>query len=266
MSQYYLCRTECAKQPYYIESIGRNVYSLEELCYYFRQYVYLIDESVVNVNVSKWVGEELGLTKLQGRMLRALERENPAEYVMAIFQECGYLEKQELKLFQEQFGEILLEPEEVRRKMKADYLVEFGRYVIAMQEYEKIIEQQKNGKMGMQFYAAVLENMATAYARMFEFEEAAGYLWKSWLVMKSRKVYEKYLRILPLFLSEKQYQQRLEQIKADRSHAMELWEDTRNIMEEGTKRRQKEKQDPAFWEKRIAQMKKEYLQNTADGL
>lgn len=266
MSRYYLCRTECASLPYYIESIGRNVYSLEELCYYFSQYIYLIDESVVNEALSKWIGTQLGLPKLQGKLMRALERENSTEFVLAIFQECGYLDKQELKLFQEQFSEILMEPEEVRRKMKADYLVEFGRYVIALQEYERIASRQKSGKMGMQFYAAVMENMAAAYAKLFEFEEAARCLWASWQIMKSKKVYEKYLRILPLFLTEKQYQQRLEQIKADRSSAMELWEDTRAIMQEGVEKQTEEEKNMAVWENRIRHMKEEYLQNTACGV
>ena len=264
MSEYYLCRTECAKRPFYIESIGRNIYSLEELCYYFSHYVYLIDESVVNMSLCRWIGTELGLLKLQNRLMRALERETYEEYVFSIFQECGYLDRQKFRLFQEQFTEILTEPEEVRRKMKADYLVEFGRYVIALKEYEKIVQQQKNGKMGMQFYAAVLENMAAASARLFEFEEAADCLWNSYQVMKSKKVYEKYLRILPLFLSEKQYQQRLAQIRANRSDAMELWEDTRALIQEGMELAGKEKKESM--EKEIRDRKEEYLRNTASGM
>ena len=239
MSGYYLCRTECAVRPFYIESIGRNIYSLEELCYYFSHYVYLIDESVVNVTLCRWIGTELGLVKLQNRLLRALERETYTEFLSSIFQECGYLDKQEFRLFQEQFTEILTEPEEVRRKMKADYLVEFGRYVIALREYD---------------------------AHLFEFEEAADCLWNSYQVMKSKKVYEKYLRILPLFLSEKQYQQRLTQIRADRSDAMELWEDTRALIQEGMELTEKEKAQKEGAEKEIQSRKDEYLRNTAFGM
>ena len=266
MSSYYLCRTECAEKPFYIESIGRNIYSLEELCYYFSQYIYLIDESVMNLELCKWTGSELGLEKLKNRLMRALERENPEEFVLAVFQECGYLGRQELKLFQEQFAEILMEPEEVRRKMKADYLVEFGRYVIALQEYEKILSGQKRGKMGMQFYAVVQENMAAAYARLFEFEEAARCLWESYQTMKSKKVYEKYLRILPLFLSEKKYQERLEQIRADRKGAMELWEDSQSIIQEGMEDDEKETRSQEQWRQLTDHMKTEYLRNTAGGM
>ena len=150
--------------------------------------------------------------------------------------------------------------------MKADYLVEFGRYVIALQEYEKILSGQKRGKMGMQFYAVVQENMAAAYARLFEFEEAARCLWESYQTMKSKKVYEKYLRILPLFLSEKKYQERLEQIRADRKGAMELWEDSQSIIQEGMEDDEKETRSQDQWRQLTDHMKTEYLRNTAGGM
>ncbi|RGD65611.1 hypothetical protein DXA98_03035 [Lachnospiraceae bacterium OF09-6] len=84
--------------------------------------------------------------------------------------------------------------------------------------------------------------------------------------MKSKKVYEKYLRILPLFLSEKQYQQRLTQIRADRSDAMELWEDTRALIQEGMELTEKEKAQKEGAEKEIQSRKDEYLRNTAFGM
>ena len=138
--------------------------------------------------------------------------------------------------------------------------------MIALQEYEKILSGQKKGRMGMQFYAAVQENMAAAYARLFEFEEAARCLWESYQTMKSKKVYEKYLRILPLFLSEKKYQERLEQIRADRKAAMELWEDSQSMIQEGMEEDEKETRSQEQWKRQTELMKAEYLQNTAGGM
>ena len=48
MSGYILCQTQKAKIPYYIENISTNVYSLEELCYFFYHNLYLVDESILN--------------------------------------------------------------------------------------------------------------------------------------------------------------------------------------------------------------------------
>lgn len=35
MSGYILCQLKRAEIPYYIENISTNIYSIEELCYYF---------------------------------------------------------------------------------------------------------------------------------------------------------------------------------------------------------------------------------------
>ena len=48
MSGYILCQTKKAEIPYYIENISTNVYSLEELCYYFYHNLYLVDETILN--------------------------------------------------------------------------------------------------------------------------------------------------------------------------------------------------------------------------
>ncbi|MEI3491121.1 MAG: hypothetical protein V8Q73_03890 [Blautia sp.] len=59
MSGYILCQTQKAKIPYYIENISTNVYSLEELCYYFYHNLYLVDETILNEHLCRWLQEEL---------------------------------------------------------------------------------------------------------------------------------------------------------------------------------------------------------------
>lgn len=264
MGGYYLCRTRCTRHPFYIESIGRNIYSLEELCYYLSQYVYLIDETILNQKLCAWLGEELGLVRLQKILLRVLERQGTArDFILPLFQECGYLKRPELLLFQEQLAQIEVEPASVRKKMKADYLMEFGLYVNAIEEYERILAERGPGRLGTQFYAEILENEAAAYARLFEFEEAADCLWNSYQTQKSRKVYEKYLRILPLFLPAKKYQQRLEEIRADREQALELWEDTKALMREGQNSSYAQEWKDQTEEERISGLKEEYRRWTA---
>lgn len=241
---YYLCRAQRARHPYYIESIGVNLWSIEELCYYMKENVYLLDETILNEKLCEWIANELGLERLAKIMLRALDTNSSAEeFVLPVFQECGYLTAQELAYFQEQLSQVQIEPQDVRRRMKADYLVNYGMYTRAVREYKKILKKRGPGRLGIQFYAAVYENMATAYAKMFDFSSAADCLWESYQTLKSRKVYEKYLRILPLFLPENKYYERLEEIRADRDIAADMKADTEAILQEG--------QDSAFakeWE------------------
>lgn len=260
MGGYYLCKTERARHPYYIESIGINIYSIEELCYYFRENVYLIDESIINQKLCDWLGEELGLRRLQKILLRALEKgEESTSFVTAIFQECGYLSEPEMKLFKEQLQDIQIEPQDMRRKMKADYLTGYGMYVSAIEEYNKILDNRGPGRLGIHFYASVLESQAGAYARMFRFEEAAQCLWDSYLTLRSKKVYEKYLRLLPLFMSERNYQNRLTEIRADRDEARRMKDDTEAILLEGQQSRFADEWEGRTMAEQIEKLKREYL-------
>lgn len=234
MAEYYLCETPRARRPFYVESIGVNLWSIEELCYYMKENVYLLDETILGEELVGWIWKELGLERLGQTLKHALETDASAsEFVLPIFRECGYLSEPELQYLQEQLAQIQVESQDVRRKMKADYLVNYGMYARAIAEYENILNQRGPGRLGVSFYAAVLENMAAAYARLFCFEEAADCLWESYQALKSRKVYEKYLRILPLFLTEERYRERLSEIRADLDHAAAMKADAAAILREG---------------------------------
>lgn len=260
MGGYYLCQEPRAQHPFYIESIGIHIWSIEELCYYMKENVYLLDETILNEKLCVWLSEELGLKKLGRVLYKVLETEAPAmDFVMPIFQECGYLTRTELLYFKEELQQVQIEPQDVRKKMKADYLVNYGMYVRAIEEYENILFARSPGRIGTQFYAVVLENMATAYAHLFRFEEAAECLWESYSALKSRKVYDKYLRILPLFLPEKRYQERLAEIKADRDHAAAMKADTAAILREARESRFAKEWDALPAKEQLAKLKSEYL-------
>ena len=66
MSGYILCKTPMASVPYYIKNVGTNIYSIEELCYYLYQNLYLVDESLMNVGLCKWIGRELRMKAQYG--------------------------------------------------------------------------------------------------------------------------------------------------------------------------------------------------------
>ncbi len=263
MAHYFLCEARRAGRPYYVESVGVNLWSIEELCYYMKENVCLIDETILCGELVDWIRDEIGLAKLADELGAALEqREAPLGFVMPIFRACAFLPEVEYPILQSQIAQMQVEPQDVRRKRKADHLVGRGLYVRAIEAYEAILYRRGPGKLGVQFYAAVYENMAAAYANLFCFAEAAACLWESYNVFHSRKVYDKYLRLLPLFLSEELYRQRLEEIRADRGHAADMRADMRAIQRDGLEGAFAEEWDSYAPEELLEALKRDYQKCT----
>ena len=202
MSGYHLCQVKKARHPYFIESISTNIFTIEELCFYLEKNIYLLDQTIINEKLLDWIRDELGLVRLYRKLYEQLENgETIGNFILPIFKEIGYLSHDEFRELQEKIRTIEIQPEDLRRKMKADYLVEYRMYNNAIQEYATLLKNRNPGKMGVQFYAAVYANLASAYARLFLFEEAADCLWKSYETVRSNEIYRRYLATISLFLS-----------------------------------------------------------------
>ena len=222
MSGCRLCQVRLAKNPYYIESISTNIYSIEELCFYLQNNIYLIDQTIVNEKLCRWVKNELGLERLYRRLSDQLERGGSiGDFILPIFKEINYLSHNEFRKMQEEISKIEIQPADIRKKVKADYLVEYEMYMNAIQEYYQILKERNPGKLGVQFYASVLNNMAVAYGKMFLFEEAADCLWQAYQILQSKEIYKRYLLLLPLYLKEKEGKKRLKEL----DEKEERWEE-----------------------------------------
>lgn len=261
MGSNYLCTTPRARHPFHIENVGINIYSAEELCYYLSHNVYLIDETVINERLCNWLSEELGMEKTKALMLRSLnQQEGPESFFTPLFQECRYLTTEEVRSLLEKLSALKVESDDERHKMKADYLLRFEMYISAIAEYEKILEKRTNGRLNVQFYAEVMEQTAAAYARLFRFEEAADYLWESYQILHSRKIFEKYLKLLPLFLSEQRYQDRLKELHIQEDDALRFRNETEKILLNGAQAgNDDEAQDG---EEFLEELRQAYIKNT----
>ena len=56
---------------------------------------------------------------------------------------------------------------------RLDYLVKERMYGRAVSEYREILKRKNPGKLGVQFYAAIWNNLGAAYAGMLDFRRAA---------------------------------------------------------------------------------------------
>ena len=68
MGSLVLCHERHATHPYEITRIHCKIFTIEELCYYLCNNLYLIDYTIMNEQLCVWLDEELGMGKLAGQL------------------------------------------------------------------------------------------------------------------------------------------------------------------------------------------------------
>lgn len=171
MGELLLCCREIASVPYYIESISLNVYSLEEICYYLKEYIDLVEVSFMDEELIRWIGEELKQQRL-AEQLSELKAQGGKliEFVNAIASGCNYCTPEELEVMAEKLAVFENKTEIECKKIRADRLLEKKRYQAGILAYQKLLEYP--GVSGA-FAGDIYHNLGTAYAGMFLFEDAA---------------------------------------------------------------------------------------------
>ncbi len=260
---YDLCLLKQAKQPYYIESIRTGIYSLEELCFYFYNNIYLIDESIVNEKLCDWIRDELHLTRLYHVLYEQLEQmDSVSSFVIPIFREAGYLTSREMQEYQEELEKLEIQPDEVKQKLRGDYLVKEGMYARAIWEYRRILKNKNPGKLQDQFYAVIWNNLGTAYAGLFQFEDAADCFYESYKLQNSRETFRKYISTLPLFLSEEDYQDRLKELQTDKDLVSTIQEYNAKLLKKQEYLEESAQVKSRPMDEVIEDLKEEYSRNT----
>lgn len=247
MSGYYLCEVQKAQHPYYIARVNINIYTIEELCFYLRQNIYLVDETIVNEDLCAWIEAELQLKRLAMRLREQLKKsEGVTGFILLIFREINYLTPAELKQTMAEIAGIEVQPDDQRRKLKADHLVKQGVYGNAINEYYKILKSRNTGNLGTKFFASVLDNMAVAYARQFLFEEAADCLWQSYGIVRSGETWRRYLAVLPLYLNREEYRSRLEELVVAPEQVRKIEQRSADIIKAGITAKMQEAEEEYF--------------------
>ena len=227
MSGYILCQIKRASFPYYIENISTNIYSIEELCYYFHHNIYLLDETIINEQLCDWLRDELDLQKLYRKLYKILEEERgTGDFILAVFKEINYLTHEEFKKVNEEL--VLLEKllPAVRTKKKADYLVGNGMYVNAIRIYENALKGVGLDGLGSQYEGEIYHNMGCAYLHLFQMEEGEKCLKKAYEKLHTKYILKHYLTSCRLHMSEQEWKAECEKMNAEPDVCEEIRKET----------------------------------------
>lgn len=158
--------------PFWLHKTKKGIYSMEELCYYLYENVYLLDRDLMTEELIDWIQEQCSMEALAKKLRELLHFGGSlSAFVSVVLEDCYYKSPEEIK----RLGTVLKENENLsvyeRKKNRADYLLKEKKYVLAVKEYGRLLLEI--GGRDKLFESRILHNMACAYGKLFLFEMAA---------------------------------------------------------------------------------------------
>ena len=174
MGSIILCHKKKARNAYEISRIQRRIYTMEELCYYMCNHLYLIDYTIMNQKLCDWLEEELELKELADNLRQTIAQNGSAEqFVVTILAHSSIYTTAELKQIQDILEKLKNQKPIEKQKYKADNLLESGAVNQAILIYQSIVQDEIDESVDKKFYGRVYGCLGTAYGRMFLYQEAA---------------------------------------------------------------------------------------------
>ncbi|MCR5295288.1 MAG: hypothetical protein K6E30_08995 [Lachnospiraceae bacterium] len=173
MAGYRICREKTAIRPFYIECIATSIYTIEELCFFFCEYLPLLDASIMSPALIRWVDAELGANKAAALMEKAYAGGNNfSEFIFPVFDCVGWLDQDEREEYKKRLEHFFSLPAYERLKMKGDALIRLGRYVAASVIYRQLIEEDRRMRYSREFLSGVWHNKGVSEMKMMLYDEA----------------------------------------------------------------------------------------------
>lgn len=206
MGSLILCHKKRAKQPYVITRVHIKIYTIEELCYYICNNLYLIDYTLMNRQLCEWLREELHLWELAEELTRQMEKNCSAEqFVLTILDKSNVYSLGEVNKVQNMLEKLQNQKEVERAKHKADSLLASREYALAVLVYQSIVKNEWDDSVDKSFYGKIYGCLGTAYGRQFLYEEAAAAYREAYHLSEDADMLKAYMYCCYRYMPEAEY-------------------------------------------------------------
>jgi tetratricopeptide (TPR) repeat protein len=211
MGKLILCSGARAKTAYVFRSTGIRVYSMEELCYYLYNHIYLIEEEIYHDALIDWIDQELQLTE-RAEKLRLLKKQKAdvKTIITVILCSTDYYTELEIKGMLKRLDEIIRMPKSKRACMKANYSLNQRKYSEAAAEYEKLLQAEEAKDLSPEDYGDILHNLAVAKLHITGFKEASELFRQAYERNQKEESLKQYLYTLKLSGNDDIYQRTID--------------------------------------------------------
>ena len=132
MGKLILCSSVIAKNPYCFSMTKTKVYSIEEVCYYIRNNIYMMQEEVFDRGFADWIRGELGMEETADKLDRMREdHNNLKDIVVTLCCSCDYYTESEINELIVIMDQTQNVPMRGRQKIKADTYLKSSRKVMS---------------------------------------------------------------------------------------------------------------------------------------
>ena len=206
MGSIILCHKKKAKRPYEISRVNCRIYTIEELCYYLCNHLYLIDYTIMNEQLCDWLEEELDLVELASNLRQCLNQHGSVEqFVVAILAHSSIYTTGELKQIQTVLEKLRNQKPIEKQKYKADNLLKGGAVKQAILIYQSIIHGEPDESVDRKFYGRVYGCLGAAYGRLFLYKEAAKMYEAGFQICEEESMLKAYIYACYRYMSQEEY-------------------------------------------------------------
>lgn len=218
--------------PYFIKEVGIHIYSIEELAYYVKEYIAIIEPSFFSEELSDYIRIQLDFPQLADRMNELQKRHGAiGDFIMLVAKMSGYFNETELLQLQHQVDLRKHAGELACMKEKGDKFHEIHQYVAAIKTYQACLELP-SAKENLEYQSLVYYQLGCVYGRLLQFDKAEQAFLDA-IKKRETKTYLKKLYFLYRLMGEPEKAQSLGNYSMV-SHAMLIeWDGVYNSMEQG---------------------------------
>ena len=224
MGTYVLCHVKRAEKPFYLSEIRTNIFSIEELCYFLVNNLYLVDGEVFNEELCDWLEQELTLSRLSRTLRSRIGKfAELQELVYPVIKEINYLTYEEMKKLNAAVQAYNAESPSVRMRKKGDMLFKHGILVSAIHVYQDVIARIEKAKPGkdlpesdFSLIPVLYHNLGCAFARLFQMEKAADCFYEVYRWTGSGEDLKTYMLAYRSIKTPLEYQNRLAELGTEK--------------------------------------------------
>ena len=179
-----------------ITRVHIRIYTIEELCYYICNNLYLIDYTLMNRQLCEWIREELHMWELADQLLGQMEKNCTAEqFVLTILEKSNVYSLCEVNKVQNMLEKLQNQKDVERAKHKADSLLASKEYALAVLVYQSIVKNEWDDSVDKSFYGKVYGCLGTAYGQQFLYEEAAAAYKEAYRLSEDPEMLKAYMSV-----------------------------------------------------------------------